>query len=172
MRVLIGWVSLLFCLSVLSPTTGGDEDWGSVRGLGWNTHWTGSCVPTYPVSTSRSVFLRRRARARDRPPISSGKGGRGAFKKLGKERLQELLKRWKIPVLPPGRRLENGLNSIIFLPVLVLLGILSPITESHRCWGPLSRNHSVHSPASSQFSRTCQSTDEGNTLIASILGFW
>lgn len=67
--------------------------------------------------------------------------------------------------------MENGLNSIIFIPVLVLLGILSPITESHRCWGPLSRSHSVHSPASSHFSRTCQSTDEGNTLTASILGF-
>lgn len=119
------------------------------------------CVPASPVSTSCSSFLRGRVHARDTPPINSEKARRGVFWKLG---MRDFRNGWgcgKLLFYPKTRRLENGLNCIII--IAVKFGLLPPIIESCRCWGSFSSSYSAQSPASSPFSRTCQSKDDGNT---------
>lgn len=49
--------------------------------------------------------------------ISSEEGGRELSKGPGMGDSRELLKKWKTPVLSQGKKIENGLNSIIFIPV-------------------------------------------------------
>lgn len=95
--------------------------------------------------------------------ISSENGGRGAFQKLGDERFQKLLKKWKTPVPPQRKKIGIWLEFCYFhtCPGAALASL--SIIESRRCWGPFSRSYSAHSPASSPFPRTCQNKDEGNS---------
>lgn len=142
-----GGPSVLPCLW-WEPLWGGDEDLGSIgTELGHTLNWTR--VPIHPVSTSCSLFLRRKVYARDRPPINFEEGGIEAFKRLGNERLRRTTEEMETPVPSQRKKIGTWPEFYYFHTCRVLLGVLFPIIESRRYWGPLSRRHPVYSSASS-----------------------